>query len=105
MTMRYASWSMAVCLFSFLPSDAIRSRPVADRPTRGLRLEVIDLTDVQQTPDDTHRESFTYVLMPRVLRERRKVINCLEDNQVEEGIKQLAGEYRVRPLLESVEPN
>ncbi len=30
--------------------------------------------------------------MPLVLRERRKVINWLEDNQVEEGVKQLAGE-------------
>ena len=30
--------------------------------------------------------------MPLVLRERRKVINWLEDNQVEGGVKQLAGE-------------
>ncbi len=30
--------------------------------------------------------------MPLVLRERRKVINWLEDNPVEEGVKQLAGE-------------
>ena len=67
--------------------------------------EVIDLTDMKQTPADTHRESFTEVVMTPVLRERLKVINWLEDNQVEEGIKQLAGEYRVRPLLESVEPH
>ena len=45
------------------------------------------------------------VVMPLVLRERRKVINWLEDNQVRECVKQLAGEYRVTPLLESVEPN
>ena len=30
--------------------------------------------------------------MPLVLRERRKVINWLKDNQVEEGVKQLVGE-------------
>ena len=47
---------------------------------------------MKQTPADTHRESFTDVVMPLVLRERRKVINWLEDNQVEEGVKQLAGE-------------
>ena len=54
--------------------------------------EVIDLADIKKTPADTHRESFTDVVMPLVLRERRKVINWLEDNQVEEGVKQLAGE-------------
>ena len=54
--------------------------------------EVIDLADIKQTPADTHRESFTDVVMPLVLRERRKVINWLEDNHVEEGVKQLAGE-------------
>ena len=58
----------------------------------GLGWEVIDLTDIKQTPADTHRESFTDVVMLLVLRERRKVINWLEDNQVEEGVKQLAGE-------------
>ena len=58
----------------------------------GLGWEVIDLTDIKQTPADTHRESFTDVVMPLVLRDRRKVINWLEDNQVEEGVKQLAGE-------------
>ena len=54
--------------------------------------EVIDLANIKKTPADTHRESFTDVVMPLVLRERRKVINWLEDNQVEEGVKQLAGE-------------
>ena len=79
-------------------------KPLLDQ-LAGLGWEVIDLTDMKQTPADTHRESFTEVVMPPVLRERLKVINWLEDNQVEEGIKQLAGEYRVRPLLESVEPH
>ena len=43
--------------------------------------------------------------MPLVLRERRKVINRLQHNQAEEGVKQFAGESRVKPLLESFEPN
>ena len=59
----------------------------------GLGWEIIDLTDMKQIPADTHRESFTEVVMLPVLRERLKVINpWLEDNQVEEGVKQLAGE-------------
>ena len=60
----------------------------------GLRWEVIDLTDMEQTPVDTHRESFTEVVMPPpLLRERLKVINpWLEDDQVEEVVKQLTGE-------------
>ena len=72
----------------------------------GLGLTGIDLTDIKQTPADTHRESFTDVLMPPVLAERLNVINpWLEDEQVEEGVKQLAGEKRVTPSLESVEPH
>ena len=66
-------------------------RPLLDQ-LAGLSWEVIDLTDMKQTPADTHRESFTDVVMPLVLRERRNVINWLEDNQVEEGVKQLARE-------------
>ena len=46
-----------------------------------------------------------YEKMMRAMEKADEVINWLEDNQVEEGIKQLAGEYRVRPLLESVEPH
>ena len=41
----------------------------------GLDWEIIDLMDMKQTLADTHRESFTDVVMPLVLRERRKVIN------------------------------
>ena len=37
--------------------------------------EVIDLTDKNQTPAGTYRESFTEVVMPPVLREQLKVIN------------------------------
>ena len=54
--------------------------------------EVVDLTDMKQTPADTHLESFTDIVIPLVLCERLRVINWLEDNQVEEGVKQLAGE-------------
>ncbi len=57
----------------------------------GLGWKVIDLTDMKQTPADTDRESFTEAMMPQVLRERRKVINGLENNQAEDGVKQLAG--------------
>lgn len=42
---------------------------------------------MQQTPADKQRVSFTYVVMPLVLSERCKVINWLEDNQVEEVVK------------------
>ena len=66
-------------------------KPLLDQRS-GLGWEVIDLTAMKQTPADTHRESFTEVVMTTVLRERRKVINWLEDNQVEEGVKRLAGE-------------
>ena len=80
-------------------------KPLLDQ-LAGLGWEVIDLTDMKQTPADTHRESFTDVLMPPVPRERFKVINpWLEDDQVEELVKQLTGEQRVTPLLESVEPH
>ena len=71
----------------------------------GLGWEVINPTDMKQTPADTHRESLTDVVIPPVLRELHKVTNWLEDNQIEKGVKQVAGEYRVTPLLESVEPN
>ena len=49
-------------------------KPVLDQ-LAGLGWEVIDLTDKNQTLATTHRESFTEVVMPPVLRERRKVIN------------------------------
>ena len=67
-------------------------KPLLDQ-LAGLGWEIIDLTDMKQTPAATHRESFTEVVMLPVLRERLKVINpWLEDNQVEEGVTQLAGE-------------
>ena len=67
-------------------------KPLLDQ-LAGLGWKVIDLTDMKQTSADTHRESFTEVVMLPMLHERLKVINpWLEDDQVEEGVKQLAGE-------------
>ena len=66
-------------------------KPLLDQ-FAGLGWDVINLTDMKQTPADTNRESFTDDVMPLVLRQRRKVVNWLEDNQVEEGVKQLAAE-------------
>ena len=67
-------------------------KPLLDQLS-GLDWEVIDLTGKKQTLAVTHWESFTEVVMLLVLRERLKVINPWpEDNQVEEGVKQLAGE-------------
>lgn len=45
-------------------------KPMLDQ-LAGLGWEVTDLTDMKQTPTDTHRESFTEVVMPPVLRARQ----------------------------------
>ena len=76
-------------------------KPLLDQ-LAGLGWEVIDLTDMKQTPADTHRESFAEVVMPPVLRERLKVINpWLEDDQVEEVVKQLTASFPSTGLLEN----
>ena len=76
-------------------------KPLLDQ-LAGLGWEVIDLTDVKQTPADTHRESFTEVVMPPVLRERLQIINpWLEDDQVEEVVKQLTASFPSTGLLEN----
>ena len=76
-------------------------KPLLDQ-LAGLGWEVIDLTDMKQTPADTHRESFTEVVMAPVLRERLKVINpWLEDDQVEEVVKQLTASFPSTGLLEN----
>ena len=55
-----------------------------DKAKGGLGWDVIDLTDNKQQPSDSHRETFTEVVMLPVLREQLKVINpWLEDDQVE----------------------
>ena len=76
-------------------------KPLLDQ-LAGLGWEIIDLTDKKQTPAATHRESFTEVVMLPVLRERLKAINTwLEDDQVEEVVKQLTASYPSTGLLEN----
>ena len=48
-------------------------KPLLDQ-LDGLDWEIIDL-DIEQHPADSHRDSFTEVMMPAVLREQLKVIN------------------------------
>ncbi len=68
----------------------------------GLSWEIIDLTDENQKPGDTFRENFTQVVMLPVLREQLKAINpWLEDDQVEEVVKQLTASFPGRGLIEN----
>ena len=64
-------------------------KPLLDQ-LAGLGWEVIDLTDMKQTPAHTHRESFTEVVMLPVLRERLKVIKPLARRQSGRGGRQAA---------------
>ena len=64
-------------------------KPLLDQ-LAGLGWEVIDLTDMKQTPVDTHRESFTEVLMPPVLRERLKAHQPLARRRSGRGGRQAA---------------
>ena len=67
----------------------------------GLGWEVVDLTDMKQTPVDTHRESFTEVVMMLVPHERPKVISpWLEDDQIKEILKQLTASFPITGLPE-----
>ncbi len=67
----------------------------------GLGWEIIDC-DKQQKPEDTFRETFTEVVMLPVLREQLKVINpWLEDDQVEEVIKQLTANFPGTGLIQN----
>jgi type I restriction enzyme R subunit len=76
-------------------------KPLLDQLS-GLGWEIIDLTDAKQTPAHTFRENFTEVVMPKVLREQVKVINpWLEDDQVEEGAKQLTASFPGTGLIEN----
>jgi type I restriction enzyme R subunit len=75
-------------------------KPLLDQ-LDGLGWEIIDL-DNKQHPDDTYRETFTEVVMPAVLREQLKVINpWLEDDQVEEVVKQLTAGFPGTGLIEN----
>jgi type I restriction enzyme R subunit len=67
-------------------------KPLLDQ-LAGLKWEIIDL-DTKQHPADSYRQNFTEVVMLSVLREQLKVINpWLEDDQVEEVIKQLTASF------------
>ena len=66
----------------------------------GLDWEIINL-DNKQHPADSYRDSFTEVVLPAVLREQLKVINTwLEDDQVEEVVKQLTASFPGTGLIE-----
>ena len=77
-------------------------KPLLDQ-VAGLGWEVIDLTDIAGRPQPTPiEESFTEVVMVPVLRERLKVVNpWLEDDQVEEVVKQLTASFPSTGLLEN----
>lgn len=67
----------------------------------GLGWEVIDL-QMKQQPGESFRQSFTEVVLLPVLQEQLKVINpWLEDDQVEEVIKQLTANFPTTNLLEN----
>ena len=67
-------------------------KPLLDQ-LKGLGWEIIDL-EMKQQPSESMRETFTEVVMPPILREQLKVINpWLEDDQVEEVVKQLTGSF------------
>ncbi|MXW55072.1 MAG: type I restriction endonuclease subunit R, partial [Gammaproteobacteria bacterium] len=75
-------------------------KPLLDQ-LEGLGWEIIDLDNIQ-LPADTHRETFTEVIMLPVLREQLKVI-CpwIEDDQVEEVVKQLTASFPGTGLIEN----
>jgi len=67
----------------------------------GLKWKVLNL-DSKQQPVDTFRENFTEVVMLPVLREQLKVINpWLEDDQVEEVVKQLTASFPSTGLIQN----
>ncbi|MFH0916385.1 MAG: HsdR family type I site-specific deoxyribonuclease [bacterium] len=67
----------------------------------GLGWEVIDL-DGKQHPGESHRQNFTEVVMLEVLRAQLKVINeWMEDDQMEEVIKQLTAGFSGTDLIKN----
>ena len=75
-------------------------KPLLDQ-LAGLEWEILDL-DKTQTPQQTFRENFTEVVMLPVLREQLKVINpWLEDDQVEEVVKQLTASFPGTGLIQN----
>jgi type I restriction enzyme R subunit len=75
-------------------------KPFLDQ-LESLGWEVLDC-DSKQHPGQTYRESFTEVVMLPVLREQLKVINpWLEDDQVEEVVKQLTASFPSTGLIQN----
>lgn len=63
--------------------------------------ELIDLNN-NQTPWDSYRQSFTEVVLFPILRERLKIINpWLEDDQVDQVIKQLTESFPGKGLIQN----
>ncbi|QIO31340.1 type I restriction endonuclease subunit R [Bradyrhizobium sp. 1(2017)] len=75
-------------------------KPLLDQLS-GLGWTVLDL-DSKQQPRDTFRDSFTEVVMLPVLGQQLKVVNpWLEDDQVEEVIKQLTASFASTNLIQN----
>ncbi|MCX5855824.1 MAG: type I restriction endonuclease, partial [Deltaproteobacteria bacterium] len=75
-------------------------KPLLDQ-LDGLDWEIIDL-DSKQHPGDSYRQNFTEVVMLQVLRAQIKVINdWLEDDQVEEVVKQLTASFPGTDLIKN----
>lgn len=68
---------------------------------RGLDWEILDLDRTQQ-PSESFRDTFAEVVMLPVLRQQLKVINSwLEDDQIEEVVKQLTAAFPSTGLIEN----
>jgi type I restriction enzyme R subunit len=75
-------------------------KPLLDQLS-GLGWGIIDL-DAKQHPGASHRDNFTEVVMLSVLREQLKVINpWLEEDQVDEVVKQLTANFPSTNLLQN----
>ena len=68
----------------------------------GLGWKILDLTGTRQQPNDTGRDNFADVVMTPVLREQLNIINpWIEDDQVDQVIHQLTGNWPSTGLLEN----
>jgi type I restriction enzyme, R subunit len=75
-------------------------KPFLDQ-LHGLGWEILDL-DGKQHPADSYRQSFAEVVMLPVLREQIKTINdWMEDDQVEEVVKQLTASFPGTGLIQN----
>lgn len=75
-------------------------KPFLDQ-LKGMEWEIVDL-DLKQHPSDSYRQSFTDVVMISILKERIKIINpWIEDDQVDEVIKQLTANFTGTGLLQN----